>query len=204
MRGRPLFPLVMLLVALALSGCGAARSGLDVRYPEAGVNRAMLSTTPARRVAIALVVDRRPQTRIGVEPEKKKDIVTRRPVVEIVREAIVQELGANGHTVAPDRSDVVLAPAVEEFWLDAVPAASSNVQYVGKVVIALTVTDGPSGQRLLARRYVGIKRQQAPTDAEHAPREVMDAALARAMHDLATDPELVRAFKRASTAAVRL
>lgn len=196
-------PRLLLGLLLMVAGC-ASTAGLDVRYPADGVNPALLSTTPARRVAIALVVDRRPQTRIGVEPEKKKDIVTRRPVVEIVRDAIVQELGANGHTVAPDRSDVVLAPAVEEFWLDAVPASSSNVQYVGKVVIALTVTDGPSGQRLLARRYVGIRRQQVPADAENAPREVMDAALARAMHDLATDPELVRAFKRASTAAVRL
>jgi YajG family uncharacterized lipoprotein len=198
MRPRLLLGIILLVAA----GC-ASTKGLDIRYPAGGVNRALLSTTPARRVEIAIVADRRPQTRIGVEPEKKKDIVTRRPVVEIVREAIVQELGANGHTVSSDRADVLLAPAVEEFWLDAVPAASSNVQYVGKVVITLTVTDGPSGQRLLTRRYVGIKRQQASTEAETAPREVMDAAFARAMHDLATDPELVRAFKRASTAAVR-
>jgi hypothetical protein len=195
-------PRLLLGVLLVAAGC-ASTAGLDVRYPEAGVNRAMLSTTPARRVAIGPVVDRRPQTRIGVEAEKKKDIVTRRPVSEIVRDALVLELGANGHTVASDRPDVVLAAAVEEFWLDAAPS-SSKVQYVGKVVVALTVTDGPSGQRLLTRRYVGIRRHEAPTDAENAPREVMDTALARAMHDLATDSELVRAFKRAATAAVRL
>ena len=56
------------------------------------------------------------------------------------------------------------------------------------------VTDRPSGKPLFTRRYVGIKRQTADREATQAARDVMDAALARAMHDLATDPELAQAF----------
>lgn len=54
--------------------------------------------------------------------------------------------------------------------------------------------DARTGSRLLTRRYVGIKRRQAEADAEQAWREIMDAALARTLHDIATDPELIAAL----------
>src|SRR5206468_2987393 len=81
------------------------------------------------------------------------------------------------------------------FGLDVV-VGYSTTQYVGKVAIALAVADGRSGDTLVTRRYVGIKRRQADADTESAWREVMDAALARTMHDLATDPEVVAALGR--------
>jgi len=187
-----------LVVLLAAAGC-ASTAGLDVGYPEAGVNRSLLASAPARRVAIGPVTDRRTEARIGVELESKKDVVTRRPVTEIVREALALELGKNGHVVTSGATDAVLSADVEEFRLDAV-SGYSNVHYVGKVAIALVMTDGRGSHRLFARRYVGIKRRLADPDAEGVAREVMDAALARAMHDVATDAELVRALTRLSTA----
>jgi len=193
--------LLLLPALLLVAGC-ASSTGLDVGYPAEGVNRAMLASSPPRRVALGPVTDRRREARIGVAPESKKDIVTRRPDGDIVRAALELELGANGHAVAADRADVALAADVEEFRLDVIPGYA-GAQYVGKVVIALGVTDGHTGLRLLDRRYVGIHRRQADADSESAPREVMDTALARAMHDLATDPDLVRAFARVSTAAAR-
>src|SRR5205085_10597367 len=99
----------------------------------------------------------------------------------------------NGHVVVPDRSDLMIAADVDEFAFDTVVGRAS-AQYVGKVALALTVTDRPSGKPLFTRRYVGIKRQTADREATQAARDVMDAALARAMHDLATDPELAQAF----------
>lgn len=184
------------LVALLAGGCAAGTAGLDVRYPEAGVNRAMLSTVAPRAIEIVPVVDRRVDpTRIGTSPKTGKDIVTARPVTEVVREALARELGKNGHAVVAGRRDVAVAASVEEFWLDAV-VGHATTQYVGKIAVALAVTDGRTGDAVLARRYIGIKRRAAETDSagENAEREVMDAALARVMHDLATDPELVRAL----------
>ena len=57
-----------------------------------------------------------------------------------------------------------------------------------------------SGEILLTRRYVGIKRRQIDKDSEDARPETMNAALARTMHDLATDPELAKALTRAQAA----
>ena len=194
---RVLLPLALLLA----TGCSSTK-GLDVVYPPDTVNRALLASAKPRRVALGPVTDRRRDVRVGVEPESKKAIVTRRPVSDIVRDALATELTANGHAVAPDRAEVTLAADVEDFRLDVTPG-SSSAQWVGKVVIALSVSDGQSGLRLLDRRYVGIHRRQAELESPTAAREVMTVALTRAMHDLATDPDLARAFARATTALAR-
>ena len=140
---------VALVFALTLNGC--AGTSLDVRYPERGVNRALLASGTPRRVWIANAVDRRLETaRVGVEPGGGGDIVTSRPVADIVKEALGLEMSKNGHVLVSDRPDVVLRRAVEVFSLDAVQGYST-LQYVGSVVITLTVADGGTGDPLLTR-----------------------------------------------------
>jgi len=200
MRAAALPALLSLATLLGVVGC-ARTVGLDVRYPEAAANRAMLASIGSRRVEIRSVTDRRIDTaRIGSKPDNGKNVVTSRPVTDVVREALLVEIGKNGHAVVIERGDVVLAADVEEFWLDTVTGYGTT-QYVGKVVFALTVIDGRSGDRLATRRYIGIKRRQVDKPADDVAREVMDAALARSMRDLATDRALVAAFARATTAA---
>ena len=202
MRPRRAGALVVLLSLAALVSSGCARpSGLDVRYPEAGANRAMLASVERRRVEIKPVTDGRVDTtRIGSKPDKGGDLVTSRPVADIVHEALAVEIGKNGHAVVVSRSDVILAADVEEFWLDVVRGYATT-QYVGKVVIAVAVRDGRTGDGILTRRYVGVRRRQVDRISDDAAREVMDAALARSIRDLATDPALVTAFGRVTTAA---
>jgi YajG family uncharacterized lipoprotein len=160
----------------------------------------MLASAPPRRVEMSPVADRRiDTTRIGSKPRNEGDIVTSRPVAEIVGEALVLEIRKNGHSVVSGKGDVVLAAAVEEFRLDAVVGYSST-QYVGRVVLAVTLADARRGDQLLSRRYVGISRRQADKDSDKDWRDVMDVALARSMHDFATDPELSLALTRLLTA----
>jgi hypothetical protein len=200
MRAAALPALLSFATLLGVVGC-ARTAGLDVRYPEAAANRAMLASVGSRRVEIRSVTDRRIDTaRIGSKPDNGKNVVTSRPVTDVVREALLVEIGKNGHAAVIERGDVVLAADVEEFWLDTVTGYGTT-QYVGKVVFALTVLDGRSGASLAARRYIGIKRRQVDKPADDVAREVMDAALARSMRDLATDRALVAAFARATTAA---
>lgn len=187
---------------LVLAGGCASAVGLDVAYPERGVRPALMASASPRRVAIGPVTDRRRDARLGLDRESNKPIVTRRPVEEIVREALTLEVGANGHTTTAERADVTLAADVEDFRLDVLRGYGSH-QLVGKVVLAVLVSDARTGQTLLARRYAGINRRQADADAEQAPRETMDTALARAMHDLATDPDVARAIAGIPTAAAR-
>jgi hypothetical protein len=199
-RGRTL--LAFLAALLGLGGCAGA-AGLDVRYPEAAANRALLASVASRRVEIKPVTDGRIDvSRIGVQVEKKKnkDVVTARPVTDVVHDALAVEVGKNGHAVVGERGDIVLAANIEDFWIDVVRAYSTT-QYVGKVAIAVIVQDGRTGDELVSRRYVGIKRRLVEKPSDDAAREVMDAALARSMHDLATDRALITAFSGARAAA---
>jgi hypothetical protein len=188
-------PLILAALA-ALSTLGGCASGLDVRYPETVVNRALLASAAPRRVAVGPITDRRmDKTRIGAKPKNGDAIATARPVADIVREALGVELTKNGHSVVSDEGDIRLAADVEEFWLDTAGSSDSKTLYVGRVALALAVTDGRSGATLLIRRYAGIKRRQGEADSKDAWREVMDTALARAMRDIATDPDLVAALR---------
>jgi uncharacterized lipoprotein YajG len=143
----------------------------------------MLASAAPRRVEVSPAVDRRPDiTRIG-SGEKNGDMVTSRPVVDIVREALIIELSTNGYTIGSDGRDVIVATDVEEFWLDVV-RGYAKTQYLGKVAIALAVADGRTGDALLTRRYIGIKRREVDKATNDLARDVMDAALARTMRHI--------------------
>jgi hypothetical protein len=191
----PMRLLAGVIAVLTLATACASRT-VDVSYPETGVKKALLANVAPRRMVVAPVTDRRgDRDRIGASPEDRKPIVTARPVSEIVRDALVREVEKNGHQVVAGPGDVVLAADVEEFWLDAV-GRSATTQYVGRVAIAVAVADGQTGDRLWSRRFVGIRRQTAAADSKTAWREVMDAALARMIHDVATDPDLALSVAR--------
>jgi hypothetical protein len=189
-RGRLLLIASALAATVAAGGCGASRV-LDVGYqarPPAG------APADPRRVVIRPAADgRADRSRIGSALDRSHDLVTRRPVADIVRDALVVEVTMAGHLIVTDRPDVVLAAEVEEFWLDVV-RGYKNSQYVGRIVVTLAVVDGRSGERIAARRYVGIKRLETADDPQNAGRVVMDTALSRVMHDLATDPPVVSAL----------
>ena len=186
--------LLIVLALLTLGGCGTGAT-VDVRYPDELTNRAVLASAPPRRVAIGPVVDRRADvSRIGSWPKDDGAIVTRRPVPEIVHSALAAELTRNGHTVVTETPELNLAVTLEAFWLDTMQTYPGR-QYLGRVVMLVTVTDSRGGSTLLSRRFIGIKRQLVEETSKQAVRDVMDAALARALHDLATEPEFVAVFR---------
>ena len=187
--------LAVAFVILAVAGC-ASTTTLDVGYPAAGARRGMLASVPPLRIGVSPIVDRRVDAvRIGATPDKDKSITTSRSVPDIVRDALVTELGINGHAVVDAEQDVILSGEVDEFWLDIVPGYPET-HYVGRVALALVVVNARTGERVVTRRYVGIRRQQAEPDSPEGRRAVMDTALARTMRDLATDREFVAALSR--------
>ena len=188
------------LALLAVGGCGTGAT-LDVRYPAESTRPAGLASGPPRRVAVVPVADRRVDaSRIGAWPKDDGAILTRQPVAEIVHGAIVTELIRSGHTIVSETPDLAVAAAVEAFWLDMTRIYPGR-QYLARVVIVVSVTDWRDGSTLLSRRFIGTKRRLVDGTSEQAARDVMDAALARAMHDLATDPDLIAVLARRPGAA---
>jgi uncharacterized lipoprotein YajG len=196
-RANPLpIGLVLLLIAAACT------SGVDIRYREAGAHASLLASAGPMRVSIAPVVDRRVDTeRVGTD-EKDGDIVTARPVVDIVHEALSVELGKNGYAISVAERDATVAITVQEFWID-IAHGYSKPQCVSRVSIALVVTDGQTGGVLFTRRYIGTRRQEVDKVSNDAVRAIMGAALARTMRSIATDPALVAVFGRSRASAAR-
>ena len=195
----PAIALVMLLAVAA----GCAPRSLDVGYPATAANAPLPGPAAPRRVVVAAVTDRRvDQGRIGSKPEDGQPILTSRPVPDIVRDALLVELGRSSQDGVAGPGDVIAAADVEEFWLDAV-GRSATTLYVGRVVIAVTIADAVTGARVLSRRYVGTRRHTGEADAENVWREVMEVALARVIHDLVTDPDLAAALATRTSGGAR-
>ena len=193
-RHHALMIVAMLTTIVVVGGCGT-RSVLDVGYQTTKPTR--FAQTPPRRVAIHPVTDQRVDpSQVGSLSKNGQDLVTRRPVVDIVREPLAGEFRRIGHSLAAEHADVAVAAEVEEFWLDVVTGYKRS-QYVGRVAVAITVIDQRRGERVLVRRYVGIARRVGDEDIERAGRAVLDTALARTMHDLATDPTVLAALAAA-------
>jgi hypothetical protein len=182
----------LVLLSPALGGCSSA--GLDVLYPAAGASTA-LAAVPRPHVEVGPITDRRINPgRIGVNPKTGHAVVTSRPVTEIVREALLAEVNGSGPASASGGRDLVLSVTIEDFRLDEIGGYRS-VLFVGRVVLTLRANDARTGETLLTRRYIGIKRQQVDKPSDAARRETMEAALARTMHDLATDATLNRVLR---------
>src|SRR5262249_32757752 len=151
---RSRWALAVVAMSLVVAGCGASTTTLDVGYPADGARPAMLASVPPLRIEIPPVVDRRVDAlRIGAAPGQGPNITPSRPVPDIVRDALVTELGKNGHLVVDAGQDVILAGEVDEFWLDIVPGYP-EIHYVGRVALALVVVDARTGERLVSRHYV--------------------------------------------------
>jgi hypothetical protein len=179
-------PALAVLIALAVMA-GCAPRTLDVGYPVKAEGPAP-GPDAGRRIVVTVTDRRVDQTRIGSRPEDGTPILTSRPVADIVRAALVAELGRTGHAPVA-AGDVAVTADVEDFWLDSVGRAGATL-YVGRVVIAVAITEPATGERRLQRRYIGVARRTGEADARDVWRGVMDAALTRAIHDLATDPDL--------------
>jgi hypothetical protein len=183
----------MLWAIVALGGC--ASGVLDIGYHAAAApSPTMSAAAEARRVVIRPVVDRRlDRTRIGLASKSGEAMVSRRPVADIVGDALAVELTRAGYSIVAQGGNVALAPEVEEFWIDVVNGYNTTL-YVGRVVIALAVVDGATGEQVLTRRYVANSRREADEDPQRAARDALEVALARALHDLATDPTIPAAL----------
>src|SRR5262249_22165380 len=156
-------------------GC-AASAVLDVGYPSA-TTQSVRPPAQARRVVIQPVADQRmDRTRIGPAAEDGQAMVTRRPVTDIVREALAVALTRAGYSVVAERGDVAVTPEVEEFWIDVVNGYRTTL-YVGRVAIALAVVDGVTGNPVQIRRYVATSRREVDGASPGAARDALEVAL---------------------------
>lgn len=189
----PAWPVLAMLI---VAGCAAVN--LEVGYPESAASTGPLSALAPRPVAIAPFADKRPEThRIGYKQGgfgTKLDLVTPRPVPDIVREALAVELKKNGLEIVPS-ADVVLSGDVLSFWIVS-QLGLFTIDLVSTVAVDLIATEAATARVLARRSYEGSYSERAMTAMHERWERVMAAALERMIREVSTDPRLIEALRK--------
>lgn len=194
------FLALQLASLVVLGGCAFTTATLNVGYTAADASRGPLSGVEATRVEIGPFVDKRPETtKIGYKRngfgQKTADIVTTKPVPDIIREALAAEFRKNGHEVAAAERDLVLSGEVTEFWFD-YQMNFWTVEFFGTSAIVLNVADGRTGATLLTRTYQGHYTEKSMGGLDATWERVMNEALQRMVREVGSDARLVQVLKK--------
>jgi hypothetical protein len=191
----------VLILWLSFGGCARTQADLNVTYDDSKVNKGPLSAIPPLRAEIGEFRDARPErnkigdkrNRLGV---KTADIVTTKPVPDIVRDALVAELSRNGHLISAEQTQVIMVGEVTAFWFD-YQVNFWTIDFMGTVGLTLNVIDGRTGA-VLTRRYQGHYTEASFGGLDATWERVMNTALARVIQEIGTDPHLLQALKARS------
>jgi curli biogenesis system outer membrane secretion channel CsgG len=186
------------LSILALSGCAFTQANLDIKYADASVKKGPLSSVRPLKIEVGEFTDKRSETdKIGYKRngfgQKTANIVTTKPVPQIVREAILTEFLKNGHLSGGDKN-IILSGTITSFWFD-YQINFWTVEFMGTVSVDLNVLDGKTGSVLLTRAYHGHYNEKSMGGLEGTWERVMNAALERMVQQMSTDNKLIQVLK---------
>jgi len=190
---------ILVLFAICIGGCAFTQGNLNLAYTDAQAKKGPLASIRPLHVEIGEFVDVRRQTdKIGYKTNlygmKTANIVTTRPVPEIVREAFAAEFAKNGHLIGSSSKEIMVSGRITAFWFD-VQLGFWTVQFMGTVSVDLTVTNNQIGLALLTRTYQGHYNETSTGGLEGTWERIMNTALERMIQETSTDPKLIEALK---------
>lgn len=194
-----LLAVLPLSALVLLGGCAFTKATLNVGYTDAMATRGPLSTVTPRKIDVGAFADKRPEIeRIGYKRNmygtKTADIVTAKPVPDIVKEALATEFRKNGHDVTTSDRDLVVSGEITTFWFE-FQVNFWTVEFFGTSAVTLNVLDGRTGQTLLTRSYQGHYTEKSGGGLDATWERVMNEALQRMVREVSTDLQLIRALK---------
>ncbi|MFZ2446092.1 MAG: YajG family lipoprotein [Syntrophobacteraceae bacterium] len=197
---RRVFGIVLGLFVLVSGGCAFTQANLNVKYDSEAARVGPLSSVKSVTLDIQDLVDKRPdKNRIGYKRngfgQQTADIITAKPVPQIVKEALAAEFSKNGHLVSPTGSSLILSGDVSSFWFD-VQVGFWTLQFMGTVGMDLKVVDRDTGNVLYTRSYQGHYNEESLGGLEGTWERVMNTALERMVRDVSTDSRLVEILKQ--------
>jgi hypothetical protein len=194
-----LIAVLPLSALVLLGGCAFTKATLNVGYTDAMATRGPLSSVTPRRIDLGAFTDKRAETeRIGYKRNmygsKTADIVTTKPVPEIVKDALTAEFRKNGHEVTTANRDLVISGDITTFWFE-FQVNFFTVEFFGTSAVKLNVVDGKTGKTLLTRDYQGHYTEKSGGGLDGTWERVMNEALQRMVREISTDLQLIRVLK---------
>jgi len=177
---------IVLFLLFGLSGCLGTRENVHFHYQASKTeSRGPLASTAPLRIKVLDFIDARSQTdslghNLNQSGIKTGDILSREPVQEIVRAALIKRLEQNGHKIKKRKPDLVLAGAVTEFWAEIRPG-KLGVEYSVLMTCVVEVEDARK-HLLYSREYRASTRDKKMFGA--SANTTMNDALSKALDEL--------------------
>ncbi len=189
------------VAAMTLSACAYGDAKLNLGYDATAAKAGVLSEAPQTTIYLADVEDRRVEKeRIGYKRNgfgaKTADIVSERPVPEIVKEAIATALQKNNHVIGGPQERIELKPTLTNFWFD-YKTGFVSVEFYGQVQAELSVVDQSTGATVYSEIFDGYYSEKTGGGLKKTWQRIMNAALA----DLVTKVNLSTGLKDALASA---
>jgi uncharacterized lipoprotein YajG len=188
------------LLSLSCGGCAFTQADLNVGYDNAKAVKGPLSSIKPLQAAVGEFKDVRPERdKIGYKRNgfgtKTANIVTTKPVPDIIREAVTAELSKNGHVIAASNKDLLFTGEITNFWFD-YQMNFWTIEFMGTVAVNLKLTDGKTGTALLSRQYQGYYNEKSMGGLNDTWERVMNTALERMVEEMSTDPKLIETLQK--------
>lgn len=191
--------IILLAAILLIQGCAFTTARLNVAARPNAEFKGPLSQVAATKFDVQALTDARAdKARIGWKKNgygsNTADILSTRPVPELVVEAIRAGLQQNGHTVAVP-GDITVTGSVTRFWFEVKPNFWS-VEFTGNVECDLQFTKAGTAQEVYKSRYSGTYTKKTGGGLEATWTEVMDASLEKLVEDIVFDANLIEALNK--------
>jgi ABC-type uncharacterized transport system auxiliary subunit len=196
---------ILVAAAAALSACAYGDAKLALAYDGSTAKAGVLSEAPATTIYLADVEDRRVEKqRIGYKRNgfgaKTADIVSERPVPEIVEEALASALQKNGHILGGPEERFAIKPALTNFWFD-YKTGFVTVEFYGQVQTELSVVDQSTGTAIYSEVFDGYYSEKTGGGLKKTWQRIMNAALADLVSKINLSEGLKDALASANAAA---
>jgi hypothetical protein len=189
--------IILLLMVVLAQGCAFTTARLNVAARPATDLKGPLSQLPATKFDLqALADERSDKARIGWKKNgygsNTADILTTRPVTEIVAEAIRAGLQQNGQSVSVP-GDITISGSLTRFWFEVKPNFWT-VEFTGNVECDLQFTRTGT-QQVYKSRYSGTYTKKTGGGLDATWTEVMDASVEKLVEDIVFDANLIEALQ---------
>jgi len=193
---------IVLFLCAFTQGCAFTNATLEVGLPADAEFRGPLSSIEPENLQLGNIQDSRiDKDRIGWKKkgygQNTADILTARPLEDIMHSGLVKALEDNGHKIAETglRIDSVL----NNFWLE-FDVNFWTVEFIGNVE-AMFILLNESGEELYSNTYSGSYSEKSGGGGKKTWARVMSKALAALFDDFTFDEDFVEALDSATMAA---
>jgi hypothetical protein len=190
---------VLMSVIVVLQGCAFSVARLNVgARPEANFKGPMAQVAPKTFEVKPLTDARADKARIGWKKNgfgtNTADILTTRPVTDLVAEGIRAGLQQNGQKNGVP-SDISIGGSVTRFWFEFKPNFWT-IEFTGNVECDLEFVSAQTNSVVYKSRYSGTYTKKTGGGMEATWTEVMDASLEKVVEDIMFDANLIEELKR--------